>query len=143
MAELSSALQRYRDHCVDAAQKAQDSYDRALLSLSGGGLAVSLVFLKDVVGTQALTSRDLLLWAWITWVLSILAVLASYFFSHRALTTAVTQVDSGTIHEERPGRVSTKLTVGLNLASGLMFLVGTVLMLGFVLDNMLLVNAPQ
>ena len=143
MAELTPGLQRYRDHCVEAAQKAQDSYDRAVLSLSGGGLAVSLVFLKDVIGTRDLISRDLLLSGWILWVLSILAVLASHFFSQRALTTAVSQVDAGTIHKESPGRFSTKLTIGMNLVSGLTFLGGTFLMLWFVLDNMLIANAPK
>ena len=136
MAELTPGLQRYRDHCVEASQKAQDSYDRAILSLSGGALAVSLVFLKDVIGTRELISRDLLLSSWILWVLSILGVLASHFFSQRALITAVSQVDAGTIHKEPPGGLSTKLTIGLNLLSGLTFLGGTFAMLRFVLDNM-------
>jgi hypothetical protein len=142
VADLSPALQRYRDHCVEAAQKAQDSYDRALLSLSGGGLAISLVFLKDVIGTRTLVSRDLLFWAWLLWVGSILAVLASYFTSQRALTTAVTQVDNGTIHSEAPGKRSAQLTVALNLVSGAAFLAGTIVMLYFVLDNMVFRDAP-
>lgn len=40
----------WREHLVSAEQKSQEDLDKALLSLSGGALGVSLIFLKDVIG---------------------------------------------------------------------------------------------
>jgi hypothetical protein len=42
--------QQYRALLVQTWQKTQDDIDKAILSLSGGALGVSFVFLKDIVG---------------------------------------------------------------------------------------------
>ena len=133
---LSDADRLYRNHCIDAGQKAQDSYDRALLALSGGALGVSLVFLKDIVGTAPIVSRDLLVAAWVCWTGSIVGIVASFVVSQSALRTAVQQVDAGTIRDERPGRWYSRATVTLNGAAGVLFFVGVILMLLFVNDNL-------
>jgi hypothetical protein len=136
MPALDPELRSYRQHCVDAGQKAQDSYDRAILSLAGGALGVSLVFLKDVVGAKPVVSRDVLVGAWAFWTLSILFILGSFITSQRALGTAVKQIDAGKIRTEVPGRVFSFLTVVLNSAAGISFVLGVVFMLWFVNDNL-------
>jgi hypothetical protein len=99
-AVTDTAIQEYRKHCVSAEQKAQDDYDKAVLTLSGGALAISFAFLKDLVGSGPLAQTQLLLWAWLLWSGSIVATLASFWFSQSALRTAIAQVDAGTIRNQ-------------------------------------------
>jgi hypothetical protein len=129
-------LTEYRRHCVSAEQKAQEDYDKSVLTLSGGALGVSFAFLKDVVGPGALLQPNFLLWAWLSWSASIVSTLASFWFSQLALRTAIAQVDTGTIHDQFPGRAFSRITSTLNAIGGLAFVVGVVLMVVFVMANL-------
>jgi hypothetical protein len=44
---MSDHTSDYRSLLVQTWQKAQDDFDKAVLSLSGGALGVSFIFLKD------------------------------------------------------------------------------------------------
>lgn len=136
----SLELAEYRRHCVDAGQKAQEDFDKSVLSLSGGALGVSFAFLKDVIGPGPVRGSVWLVAAWTVWALSIVAVLSSFFFSQLALRTAITQVDDATIHTQHPGRWYTRATMGLNIAAGLLFLAGVIAMVVFVRENFLVPN---
>src|ERR1051325_8367007 len=74
---LDDALFEYRNHLVLAGQKAQEDYDKAVMTLSGGALGVSFAFLKDIVGPGDLLNETLLFFSWISWGLSVTAVLFS------------------------------------------------------------------
>lgn len=74
----SPDLTEYRQSLVAAEQTMQGEYDKGVLTLSGGALGISLVFLKDVVGPKPLKEPGFLLASWIVWGLSIGFVLASY-----------------------------------------------------------------
>ncbi len=78
---LDDAMFEYRNHLVLAGQKAQEDYDKAVMTLSGGALGISFAFLKDIVGPGDLLNETLLFFAWISWGLSVTAVLFSYYFS--------------------------------------------------------------
>jgi hypothetical protein len=111
---------------VAAEQKSQESFDTTVLSLSGGALGISFVFLKDVIGTSPVHQPFFLLCAWICWALSSTSVLASYFLSHLGLRRAITQVDKGTIYEERAGGSFAFWTAFLNAAGAILFCCGVV-----------------
>ena len=83
----------YRSHLVIANQKAQEDYDKAILSLAGGAFAVSLLFIEKIT-TGQISHAWLLLTAWLCWLFSIAAVLISYFSSQKALQKAIDQCDS-------------------------------------------------
>jgi len=129
-------LGEYRQHCVAAEQKAQDDFDKAILSLSGGGLAISFAFIKDLVGTGPLLHPSRLFIAWLAWAGSIVATLSSYFFSQQALRTAIKQVDDEKIAGEHPGKAFARATAALNIAAGLLFLAGVVFVAWFVYVNL-------
>ncbi|HTL71657.1 MAG TPA: hypothetical protein VL863_00035, partial [bacterium] len=82
-------LTNYRQSLIAAEQAMQAEYDKGVLTLSGGALGISLVFLKDIVGTKSLLHGEFLLLAWIFWGLSISFILASYFTSAKAIRRAV------------------------------------------------------
>lgn len=114
----------YRKWLVAAEQKSQEDFDKTVLSLSGGALGISFVFLKDVIGPRPLVLSGFLLAAWLAWAFSTFSVLISFYLSHLALRCAIAQVDDGTIHEQQPGGTFACLTAMLNAMGALLFLVG-------------------
>src|SRR5258705_6835682 len=89
----------WRKHLVSAEQKSQEDLDKALLSLSGGALGVSFVFLKDIVGAGPLVSVHLLQMAWICWAISTMTVLLSYYGSVYTINRAIQRLDARLPHD--------------------------------------------
>lgn len=129
-------LSDYRQHLVDAEQKSQEAFDKTVLSLSGGALGISFVFLKDVIGSNPVQSPSFLLAAWITWALSSMSVLASFYLSHLALRRAIDQVDDGTVYQQRAGGWFSIATALLNAAGALLFFVGVCSITAFANANL-------
>ncbi|UYK67232.1 SMIM14 family protein [Xanthomonas sacchari] len=126
----------YRQWLIAAEQKAQDDFDKAVLSLSGGALGISFVFVKDIIGPEKILEPAWLLLSWIGWGLSSLAILASYFFSHLALRQAIRQCDDGTIYSKTPGGIFARITGNLNAIGAILFVVGVCFMAGFIYINL-------
>jgi hypothetical protein len=68
-------LSDYRKHLQTAEQKSQEDFDKTVLSLSGGALGISFIFLKDVIGPNPVVSPNLLFTAWVAWGSSTFCVL--------------------------------------------------------------------
>jgi hypothetical protein len=128
-------LKSYRSHLISAEQKAQEDFDKAVLSLSGGALGVSFAFVKDIIGHGPIVKPNLLVVSWLLWGASIVSILASYFFSHLSLRHAIRQVDRKRIYDERPGGWFDIITAVLNAAGGLLFIFGVIAIAYFVSLN--------
>ena len=133
---MDEHLREYRTLLVTAEQKAQEDFDKTVLSLSGGALGISFAFVKDIIGNKPIASPALLLWSWIAWGTSVTSVLASFYCSQQALRHAVDQVDAVKVYDQIPGGVYSRLTALLNAVGGLLFLAGVVLMVLFVAQNL-------
>lgn len=129
-------LNEYRTHLVLAEQKAQEQFDKTVLTLSGGALGISFAAIKHLTGSGAVSATGLLLTAWSCWALSAFAVLLSFFFSHQALRRAIKQVDTGTIRSEPPGGWLDRITAVLNMLGAILFGVGLASMIMFVGRNL-------
>ena len=121
--ERPNALENYRNLLIQLEQKSYEDYDKALLAMSGGALAISLAFVKNIGGNDPVQLRILLIMSWILWTLTILAVLWSFVMSQRALREAVEQIDAGE-NEVTLGGFSDKMTGILNIAGGFFLFVG-------------------
>lgn len=128
-------LKEYRDHLIAAEQKAQEDFDKTVLSLSNGALAVSFAFLKDIIGS-APTNIMVLTIAWICWALSSTSILVSYYMSNKALRRAIKQIDSNMIRQEVPGGWYDKITGFLNGLGLVLFVIGLLCMIWFVKLNL-------
>lgn len=126
----------YRQSLIAAEQKAQDDFDKAVLSLSGGALGVSFIFVKDIIGPAAIHHSKLLLAAWLLWAFSSLAILASFFASHLALRRAIQQCDDGSIYKQTPGGIYAKATRNLNASGAVLFVAGVCFMAAFIYSNL-------
>jgi hypothetical protein len=129
-------LAEYRRHLVAAEQKSQEDFDKTVLSLSGGALGISFIFLKDVLGNKPILDKNYLLISWVSWGLSSIAVLASFYFSHLALRRAIDQVDKGTIKNQRPGGCLSIATDILNASGAILFFIGVLLITLFASSNL-------
>ncbi|MCC5099088.1 MULTISPECIES: hypothetical protein [Xanthomonas] len=126
----------YRQWLVVAEQKAQEDYDKTVLTLSGGALGISFAFVKDIVGQNPIQNSSWLVAAWILWALSTSAMLGSFFVSRLALRRAILQCDDGTIFCNPPGGFYTQLTRWLNGSGAVLFLFGICFMAAFVKTNL-------
>ena len=117
-------LSDYRKHLLTAEQKSQEDFDKTVLSLSGGALGISFIFLKDVIGPNPIVQPGMLFTAWVAWGTSTFCVLASYYLSHLALRKTIKQIDSKTIRVEKTGGWYRPATAILNALGAILFLVG-------------------
>lgn len=137
-ARKEAAISEYRRFLVAGAQGSQEALDKALLTLSGGALGISVVFIKDILGPQLVVRLGALTTAWSSWSLSILLVVASFDMASRANRTAIAKCDDGTIyeHSKAPGGVFSYLTRACNFGAAALFVVGVIAMLVFVSANL-------
>lgn len=135
MNDIPEMLREYREKLLELEQQMQSSYDKAVMTLSGGALGISLTFIKDVASKTPLHAPNWLLCAWICWGLSITGVLFSFFSSSMALRRAVRQTDIGTMYMEAVGGPWNIVTSILNPLAGLLFLLGVIAICVFVGGN--------
>jgi hypothetical protein len=133
---MDESLKEYRSRLEILEQKAQEDFDKTVLSLSGGALGISFAFIKDIVNTDILVNPLLLILSWICWGLSVAVVLVSYYTSHLALRKAIRQVDVGDIRKSLPGGIADYITAICNALGGILFFIGIVLISVFVWHNM-------
>jgi hypothetical protein len=133
---MDDPISNYRQHLVIAEQKAQEDYDKSVLSLSGGAFAISLVFIEKVIDPGKIVHGWILLSAWVLWCFSIAAVLWSYYMSRKALRKAITQCDSNKPLPCQPGGGMARATEVFNFLSGSFFVVGLFSIAVFAIYNL-------
>jgi hypothetical protein len=133
---MDEGLSDHRLHLRDAAQKSQGEYDKTVLALSGGALGVSFAFLDKVIARGPTLHPWLLVAAWMCWAVSLTLVLFSHHVSRLALEKAIQQTDSGERCEDRPGGFWSVVLEVRNWGSGLVFVIGVIMMTAFVAFNM-------
>lgn len=98
-----NALKEYRVYLIETRDKLNESLDKILITLSSGALILSLTFIKDIVGNHEMHYKLLLLFSWIALTLSLASVFFEIFFGLHSYEKTISQVDSGTIYNEKPG----------------------------------------
>jgi hypothetical protein len=131
---MDQQLREYRSFLISAEQKAQEQYDKTILTLSGGAFGISFAFIDKVIGTPP-TATLWLLAAWTSWGVSITSILFSFYFSNKALRRTIEQVDEETVYENTPGEHFSGITQVLNACGGIFFFLGVVLLIVFVYKN--------
>ena len=122
----------YRRHLAESQAAAHDAYDQALLKLSGGALGLSLALVR---GFAADDMRYLIAiqFAWVFWVLSLICVVASFYFGARSAATQARQYDAD---EQVDGGVDARWASWCNKGSGGCFAFGVLLAGFFMISNL-------
>lgn len=134
-ADYEQLKHEYRQQLLTLEQESTESFDKAVLSLSGGALGLSIAFLKNIKPADPSEVPSLLFWAWICWGLSLIFTLSSFWLSARAMRKAVQQLDDNRLAQERPGGIWDWATRQLTLFGGVCFIVGVGLMIGLIYSN--------
>lgn len=134
-ASHQQALQAYRLQLIEGEQRAQATFDRTVLTLSGGALGVSFAFVEQFTGMGLTVCKQLLLASWVSWTASLAFMLLSHYCSTFAMRKAIAQVDCGTLSKHLPGGVWETATKCLNSLGAITFFVGVVLIMAFAFIN--------
>jgi hypothetical protein len=135
-------LDLYNEHRKQAWQDIQtstDQFDRSLLTLSSGALALSLAFIKDLVPLKDAVGIYWLYSSWISLALCILVTLGSFLISDRAQRKHLSYYYKWYVEgmEEYLGKRSrwSKALVWCSLGGGLLFLGGLICTMMFAYEN--------
>lgn len=132
---MQDDMQSYRNYILEAEQKSIESYDKAILTLTAGGLGVTLTFINSAMSTGHVQQLTLLFYGWGCWVFAIIVILLSFYCSHLALRKTIKQIDDKSIHNSTPGGYYSTVINYCNVFSGLFFIAGLVLVLTFTYIN--------
>ena len=121
-----------RDRLIASHQSASEGFDRALLTLSGGSLALSIAFVKDLAKQP--TNICLLETSWILMGTALLLTMVSLglsIFVHQKLINAL---NDDTPVGNLPPWMSW-IVYAITAAAGLVFLVGAAFLIAFAMCN--------
>lgn len=118
-----------RNRLIEAKQEAARSYDRAILTLSSGAIALSITFL------QFITPTKLSLWflyaSWFGFAVAIGFIVVSFLASQRATEVEIEHLDEwyeqGTTLADQPANPYTRRIRYLNRTAAAAFLAGVIL----------------
>lgn len=129
---MSNPDDSYRELLQELSIKAQEQYDKTLITLSTGALGLSFVFIKDVVDIKSASDLNFLIGSWTCFTMSILFILLSFLTSKQALERAIWAEDNDAIFDNKLDRV----TAILNWLSAAFFVIGLVFLVVFVKLNL-------
>ena|SRR5438105_2049328 len=112
---------------ADNLSKVQTDYSKNLLNLAGGSLALSIAFLKDIVGNNVSTFNWSLHVAWICLILSLASNLLGSIYSQYSFKNLIAYVQNNYCRTEyKTGLSYSNCTWWFNTAAGVLFLLGIV-----------------
>lgn len=113
----------YRAHLAWLEEESRGLYDRAVLTLSGGAIGVSLVVFKDYLKLRGGVGSVLIALALLCWGLSVFCTLFSSARSRKVLSRAVAWLNEG-LAPARLNELSGRVASRVNTASSILFLFG-------------------
>jgi hypothetical protein len=115
-----------------------ENYDKAVLSLSTAFLGLSLAFLKDIVPTQQAEWHSLLYASWIVLTGAVLTTIVSFWVSQRGMDVQLEKAEDYYLRDVQAALTKSgiaRVTEWINAASGVLFILGVILTVAFVILN--------
>jgi len=128
-----------RNLLIEAQQQSYQQFDKAILTLSSGGLGVSIIFLRDILPLEQITNYYFLIGSWMLFTISILSTLISFLTSQYAYSEQLRLIeeyfqnkDSGA--PDKKNRFA-QITERLNVSAAVFFILAVVSTIMFVSLN--------
>ena len=118
---------------IEAEQKGAQQFDKAILTLAGGALAISITFIKNIAPYPKVETIYLLKGAWFAFILSLLSTLCSFLTSQSACRKQRDIIESEESHNEKNKYAS--CTKWLNIISIISFIFGIFFLSIFCIEN--------
>ncbi len=133
----------YRNLLISTQHQLNDSYDKLVVTLSGGALALSITFLKDIVSLKDAEFVWMLILSWSLFILSLASIFGEILFGIEAYKKAVTQLDEDTIRSEKVGGLFSSLTKWFSRIAAVSLVVGLLTISLFIFLNLGESNAKE
>lgn len=128
-----------RDELYKRQLSNSEAYDRAILSLSSAGLAISLTFIKFIVPLEEANHLVVLKASWVLLLLSVIATLISFLIGNKGISTQLKYAEQYYIEAKANAfnkfNIYAYLNSSLNYISGTLFLVALSCVVSFVILN--------
>ena len=129
--------QAFLDGCQLTERESIDQFGKTILTLTSGALAVSFVFLRDVMKPADTANKGCLIGAWVLWSAAMLCALLSLYANQLAPRHAQKRFRGGLRGQDLvEARRVDKLTRSLNPLAGVWFMAGLILTIVFVATNL-------
>jgi len=136
---VAKFFEEYEKQLLDALQKSHEQYDKAILTLSSGGLALSITLLKDLFPVDKVVMPEVLVWSWYLFGAAIISTIFSFMTSIRSTNTQRDYFHKYYIEKKSDYKDKTNwwtvITKWLNRTSAVCFIVGVVTTIIFASGN--------
>lgn len=124
---------RERTTLIEMEQKSADQHDKAILTLTAGALGLSLTFIDKIGPDPATDTLWLVGAAWLSFIVSIVVILASFLTSQSACRRQRELLDSeySNGHPQEEANRFADTTHYLNMAAYVCFVVGVAFLAAF------------
>jgi hypothetical protein len=120
----------YRATLVAAHQKSSEAYDKAVMTLAGGALGISVTFVHDIAPNPKHTGW--LSWSWVFFAISLALIFVSFLASQYAIGRRIKEWDDKKVFPWNLWGMATRF---LNLLSGAAFIAGVICLVRFAALN--------
>lgn len=132
---------QYRQHLLEGRRLSFQQFDKAVLTLSGGGLGLSLTFIDRVVPLSTATHKWILALAWGLFAVSVMSTLISFITSQFAFDRELMLSEDYYMHDNEEALTQLNrpatLTKAINVISAASFLLAVMCLVYFVSINVL------
>ena len=126
---MSVTDEKYLSVLYEAYFESSKQFDKQILFISTGALAVSFSFIRDIVDLDESGCNLILLLSWILFTIVILLSLISHYFSKQALNNKIEEIDSN----KTQSSVSLNKTVKcINILMIIKLFLGLILLITFI-----------
>ena len=126
----------YRNKLMDIEQRIAEQFDKTILTIASGALAISLAFIKNVIVNGSMQKGWLLVISWACLTACLIFILISFYFGLLAYRKAQEQVDNQTIKNETPGGYYSNILKTCNMLGIILLCVGLITLLTFAYYNL-------
>jgi hypothetical protein len=128
-------LLTYKAELLEAYYKGQETFEKQLSYISGGGLAISIAFIKDIVGELSLTTgKFFLISSWITFSLTLLLNFISHVVSTNTIREQIGKIDEGRFDFDKADSKFNLIKI-INIFCISLLIIGIVSIIVFVIIN--------
>lgn len=130
---------KFRDELLKRQLSNSEGYDKAILSLSSAGLALSLTAIRFIVPLETATYLWAIKLSWVLFLLTVISTLVAYLIGNSAITKELSKAEKyyvkGIVDSHLESNTYQKVNHVLNRATGVFFALAISLVVFFVIIN--------
>ncbi len=127
-------MSEQRKHWIEIIQKTSAQYDKTIMILSAGAIAISLTFLNNLVRGSTINIKWAILVSWIAFGCSLIFNLFSYLSSQAGYILNINELDTG--ERSKWATFWNIFTWALNILTLITFIVGVIFLCWFSYYNL-------